>query len=432
MAIQPPPQATTPEFFPIAPARTEDSGLPVARLADLLLKHIYFKSPMSAKDWAAALCLPYQTVTPAIQSLVEQGWTQTIGRMAGPSQSHDFGETLGYLITDPGRLRARDVLARDHYVGPAPVPFAQYDISVRAQVSQADVTAAWLTRALQHLTLSPDLLVQLGPPVNARAPLFLYGAPGNGKTTIAEACAELLGEPIFIPYAIDIEGQVMRLYDPLHHQRVQRQMPGNFDPRWVMIKRPFVKAGGELTTAQLSPSFDPLMRYYEAPIHLKANGGIFLLDDFGRQDSSPRALLNRLIVALERRIDYLTLAGAGMAVGAPFEAMVVFSTNLEPGSLVDEAFLRRVRYKIHVPDPTPIEFRQIFERACKEFEIVFNEVGYQYVLDRYYKPFKRPLRGCQPRDILNQLDEVAYFLGRPSRLEPDLIDLACRSYFVQA
>jgi dynein-related subfamily AAA family protein len=432
MAIQSPPQATAPEFFPVAPGRTEDCGLPVARLADLLLKHIYFKSPLSAKDWAGALCLPYQTITPAIQSLVEQGWAQTIGRMAGPSLSQDFGESLGYLITDPGRVRARDVLARDHYVGPAPVPFLHYEESVRAQVSQADVTAAWLTRALQHLTLSNDLLVQLGPPVNARAPLFLYGAPGNGKTTIAEACAELLGDPVFIPYAIDIEGQIMRLYDPLHHQRVNRQMPLNFDNRWLLVKRPFVKAGGELTTAQLSPSFDPLMRYYEAPIHLKANGGIFLLDDFGRQDSSPRALLNRLIVALERRIDYLTLAGAGMAVGAPFEAMVVFSTNLEPASLVDEAFLRRVRYKIHVPDPTPSEFRQIFERACKEFEIVFNEAGYNYVLDRYYKPFKRPFRGCQPRDILNQLDEVAYFLGRPPRLEPDLIDLACRSYFVQA
>lgn len=416
----------------MAPARTEDCGLPVARLADLLLKHIYFKSPLSAKDWAGALCLPYATITPAIQSLVEQGWAQTIGRMAGPSMNADFGESLGYLITDPGRLRARDVLARDHYVGPAPVPFLQYEDSVRAQVSQADVTAAWLQRALQHLTLSPDLLVQLGPPVNARAPLFLYGAPGNGKTTIAEACAHLLGEPIYIPYAIDIEGQIMRLYDPLHHQREPRQLPPTFDPRWVLVKRPFVKAGGELTTAQLSPSFDPLMRYYEAPIHLKANGGIFLLDDFGRQDSSPRALLNRLIVALERRIDYLTLAGAGMAVGAPFEAMVVFSTNLEPASLVDEAFLRRVRYKIHVPDPTPAEFRQIFERSCKEFEIVFNESGYNYVLDRYYKPFKRPFRGCQPRDILNQLDEVAYFLGRPPRLEPDLIDLACRSYFVQA
>ena len=432
MAIQPAPQSPQPEFVPLAPARIEDSGLPVARLAELLLKHLYFKSPLSAKDWASAACLPYATVTPAIQSLVEQGWCQTIGRMAGPTTSHDFGESLGYLITDPGRVRARDVLARDHYVGPAPVPFSHYEESVRAQVSQADVTAAWLTRALQHLTLSPDLLVQLGPPVNARAPLFLYGAPGNGKTTIAEACADLLGEPIFVPYAIDIEGQVMRLFDPLHHQRVNRELNPAVDSRWVLIKRPFVKAGGELTTAQLAPSFDPLMRFYEAPIHLKANGGIFLLDDFGRQDSSPRALLNRLIVALERRIDYLTLAGAGMAVGAPFEAMVVFSTNLEPASLVDEAFLRRVRYKIHVPDPTPLEFRQIFERSCKEYEIVFSEAGYNYVLDRYYKPFKRPFRGCQPRDILNQLDEVAYFLGRPPRLEPDLIDLACRSYFVQA
>ena len=432
MAIQPAPQSPQPEFVPLAPARIEDSGLPVARLAELLLKHLYFKSPLSAKDWAAAACLPYATVTPAIQSLVEQGWCQTIGRMAGPTTSHDFGESLGYLITDPGRVRARDVLARDHYVGPAPVPFSHYEESVRAQVSQADVTAAWLTRALQHLTLSPDLLVQLGPPVNARAPLFLYGAPGNGKTTIAEACADLLGEPIFVPYAIDIEGQVMRLFDPLHHQRVNRELNPAVDSRWVLIKRPFVKAGGELTTAQLAPSFDPLMRFYEAPIHLKANGGIFLLDDFGRQDSSPRALLNRLIVALERRVDYLTLAGAGMAVGAPFEAMVVFSTNLEPASLVDEAFLRRVRYKIHVPDPTPLEFRQIFERSCKEYEIVFSEAGYNYVLDRYYKPFKRPFRGCQPRDILNQLDEVAYFLGRPPRLEPDLIDLACRSYFVQA
>ena len=222
MAIQPAPHDPhavhappgQPAFIPMAPARIEDSGLPVARLAELLLKHLYFKSPLSAKDWAAAACLPYTTVTPAIQSLVEQGWCQTIGRMAGPAMSHDFGESLGYLITDPGRLRARDVLARDHYVGPAPVPFSQYEESVRAQVSQADVTAAWLTRALQHLTLSQDLLVQLGPPVNARAPLFLYGAPGNGKTTIAEACADLLGEPIFVPYAIDIEGQIMRLSTP--------------------------------------------------------------------------------------------------------------------------------------------------------------------------------------------------------------------------
>src|SRR5437660_156437 len=345
-AVQPTQEPSLPEFIPAAPTRIEDSGLPVARLADLLLKHLYFKSPLAAKDWAASVCLPCQTVMAAVQGLVEQGWCQTIGRMAGPSANRDFGESLGYLINDPGRVRARDILARDHYVGRAPVPFLQYEESVRAQVSQADVTAAWLTRALQHLTLSPDLLVQLGPPINARAPLFLYGAPGNGKTSIAEACADLLGAPIFIPYAMDIEGQIMRMFDPLHHVEIKREMPPQLDTRWVLVKRPFVKVGGELTLPQLSPSFDALMRYYEAPVHLKANGGIFLLDDFGRQDVPPRSLLNRLIVALERRVDYLNLSGAGMAVAAPFEAMVVFSTNLEPADLVDEAFLRRVRYKI--------------------------------------------------------------------------------------
>jgi len=431
-AVQPPPDAAAPAFFPTAPARVEDCGLPVTRLADLLLKHLYFKSPVSAKDWGVMVKLPYATVVPAIQSLVEQGWAQTIGRMGGAANGGEFGESLGYLITDPGRGRARDILTRDHYVGPAPVTFVQYEESVRSQISQVDVTAAWLTRALQHLTLSPDLLVQLGPPINARAPLFLYGAPGNGKTSIAEACADLLGAPIFIPYAMDIEGQIMRMFDPLHHVEIKREMPPQLDTRWVLVKRPFVKVGGELTLSQLSPSFDALMRYYEAPVHLKANGGIFLLDDFGRQDVPPRSLLNRLIVALERRVDYLNLSGAGMAVAAPFEAMVVFSTNLEPADLVDEAFLRRVRYKIHVADPSPEEFRHIFERSCREAEIVFSEAGYNYVVDRYYKPFKRPFRGCQPRDILQQLDEAAYFLQRPPLLEKDLIDLACRSYFVMA
>jgi hypothetical protein len=189
--------------------------------------------------------------------------------------------------------------------------------------------------------------------------------------------------------------------------------------------------GGELTPAMLGATFDPLLRFYEAPIHLKANGGIFLLDDFGRQDASPRVLLNRLIVSLERRVDYLNLASAGRTVAVPFEAMVVFSTNLDPASLVDEAFLRRVRYKVFVPDPTEPEFRRIFEQSCLQLAIPFDEKGYGDLLDRYYKNVKRPLRGCQPHDLLQALQEHALFLERPPRLDPNLIDVACRSYFVR-
>jgi len=260
--------------------------------------------------------------------------------------------------------------------------------------------------------------------------MFLYGAPGNGKTSIAEACAGLLGERIFVPYAVDVEGQTVRVFDPLHHRTAADDAAA--DQRWVAIERPFVKAGGELTPAMLAATYDPVLRFYEAPIHLKGNGGIFLLDDFGRQDASPRVLLNRLIVSLERRVDYLNLASAGKTVAVPFEAMVVFSTNLEPASLVDEAFLRRVRYKVLVPDPTEPEFRRIFEQACLQLAIPFEEKGYEDLVDRHFKRVKRPLRGCQPRDLLQAVSENALFLDRPARLEPDLIDLACRSYFVRA
>lgn len=428
MAIQPV-EAEAPPFRPIKPSRPEDVGVSVGRLADLLLKHLYFKSPISGKDWAAALHLPYGVLVPAIQNLVEQSLCQKLGRVSTTTAGQDFGEAMGHALTEQGRSRARELLDRDQYVGPAPVAFDAYDASIREQAVDVVVNRARLAAALAHLTFGDDLLVQLGPPIAVRAPMFLFGAPGNGKTSIAEACAALLGDPIFVPYAVEVEGQVVRLFDPLHHRPVQQDPAA--DGRWVAIHRPFVKAGGELTPAMLAATYDSLLRFYEAPIHLKANGGIFLLDDFGRQDASPRALLNRLIVSLERRVDYVNLASAGKTVAVPFEAMVVFSTNLDPAALVDEAFLRRVRYKIFVPDPTEPEFRRIFERACAQLMVPFDEKGYTDLLDRHYRQARRPLRGCQPRDLLQALRETALFLGRPPRLEPDLIDLACRSYFVR-
>ena len=429
MAIQPA-VAEAPAFRPKKPSRPDEVGVSLNRLADLLLKHLYFKSPMSGQEWAGTLHLPYGTLVPAMQSLIEQNLCQKLGRMASASTGQDLGEVIGYTLSEQGRARSRELLERDHYVGPAPVRFAAYEASIREQSVDIEVSRARLTAALSHLTLSDALLDQLGPPIAARAPLFLYGAPGNGKTSVAEACAGLLGDPIFIPYAVDIEGQTVRIFDPLHHRTASGD--DTADQRWAVVERPFVKVGGELTPAMLAATYDPLLRFYEAPIHLKANGGIFLLDDFGRQDASPRVLLNRLIVSLERRVDYLNLASAGKTVAVPFEAMVVFSTNLEPASLVDEAFLRRVRYKVFVPDPTEPEFRRIFEKAALQLGVPFEEKGYSDLLERHFKETKRPLRGCQPRDLLLALREHALFLGRSARLEPDLIDLACASYFVRS
>jgi len=270
----------------------------------------------------------------------------------------------------------------------------------------------------------------VGSALLARQALFLYGPPGNGKSSIGAACAAVLGDPVYIPHALYVHGEVVRLFDPVHHRPVAGAPTGH-DARWILVDRPVVHTGGELRAQQLEPAFDRVLGFYEAPLQLKANGGIFHVDDFGRQVISPREILNRLIVPLESGIDHLNIARAGTAISVPYATILLLSTNLDPEELVDEAVLRRVSYKALVPDPDEKDFRSIFRKVCQDRGIAHNEDAVDYLLETHYKPFGRALRGCQPRDLVGQLIVTARYLGREPQLSRELIDRVAHSYFAE-
>jgi len=274
----------------------------------------------------------------------------------------------------------------------------------------------------------------------------LYGPPGNGKTTIAEGIANMLGGSIILPYAIEVDGQVIKLYDPLNHRVIETPAapvpeplagfggvsaaPPQPDRRWLTCKRPQVVVGGELLMEQLELIFDPIAKVYEAPYQMKSNGGLFLIDDFGRQKSRPQDLLNRWIVPLEKKVDYLALQ-TGKKLQVPFDVLIVFSTNLSPKDLVDDAFLRRIRHKIEVPNPSPDEYREIFKLVCRAKKIPYSDEGLRYLIQEHYLKIRRDLRACHPRDLCDQiLDEAKYRNVTPA-MSKELIDRACEAYFVK-
>ena len=343
-----------------------------------------------------------------------------------------------YVLTDLGRDRANQFMDICRYVGAAPVPLAQYNAYVRAcMAARPYLDRERLSTGFEHLVVNKGMFDQLGPAVNSGKALFLYGAPGNGKTVVAEGIGRALGGEMFVPFAVDVDGQQITMFDPVNHQAITSAAEHQsvitaaaHDRRWERIRRPVVVVGGELTLEMLDLTFNPISKFYEAPIQLKANGGVFVVDDFGRQRIPPRDLLNRWIVPLESRVDYLTLH-TGRKFEVPFNVFIVFATNLKPESLADEAFLRRIPYKILAQNPTLDEYCRIFELNCKRRNLPFDAVMVEYLERTYYKPRGLQMRACHPRDLLDQVVDICRYQNREPVITRELLDAACGSYFIE-
>jgi hypothetical protein len=343
-----------------------------------------------------------------------------------------------YALTDLGRDRANQFLDISRYVGPAPVPLGQYNAYVRAcMAARPWVDRETLSRGFENLIVNDAMYDLLGPAVNSGKALFLYGKPGNGKTVVAEGIGRALGEDMYVPHALDVDGQTITMYDPVTHlSRTGGSaadsviMSAPIDRRWEKIRRPVVVVGGELTLEMLDLTFNPIARFYEAPIQLKANGGVFVVDDFGRQRIPPRDLLNRWIVPLESRVDFLTLH-TGRKFEVPFNVLIIFATNLKPESLADEAFLRRIPYKIRAKNPTFDEYARIFEMNCRRRGLPFDRVMIEYLQRRYYQPRNLQMRACHPRDLIEQVIDMCRYHGREPVITRELLDAACSSYFLE-
>ncbi len=430
------PQQQQAPWSPPAIRTIEDTGLNLITVADLAIKIMYFGGIMTGGKVADIVKLPFTGVVDQVMEFLKREKFIEVRGQGGLGEA-----AFQFVITSKGIDKAKEVLERSQYAGAAPVTLDQYIAAMKAQNQRRIMaTPDVMKRALGHLVISETMYGKIGPAVNSGKSIFLYGPPGNGKTTISEAVGRVvLGQDIWIPYAFDVDGQVIRVFDNVNHEILETTEPdtGNAgkvgvkrDPRWIRIKRPSIIVGGELTLAGLDLIYDNVNKYYEAPFQVKANGGLFLIDDFGRQQVRPRDLLNRWIVPLEKGVDYLTLA-TGRKIEMPFNVLIVFSTNLDPADLVDEAFLRRIRHKIEVGDPSPHEFREIFKRACEAKRVPYDEKGLVYLVQKWYQGQDRKFRAVHPRDILDQLLDISRYLNRPPQLTEDLIDRACESYFVK-
>jgi predicted ATPase with chaperone activity len=428
------PATPPPLAMPSAPLTMEESGLNLDLLIQLSLKTLYFSGELSGAEVGNRLGLNFSVIQEALDALKVQRHIEISGgSMVGRA-------SYRYRITDAGRTRAALFLESNHYVGIAPVPFDQYKQYMgRFQAAAPRLaTRETVKDAFSHLVISQRVLDQLGPAINSGHSMFVYGPPGNGKTVISQAIRKLLHGQIAVPHAIEVEGSIIRLFDPVNHEPIEDgaadepqglERGSNDDGRWVRCRRPLVMVGGELTLDALELSYSQSAGFYRAPVQAVANGGVLVIDDFGRQHCSPRDLLNRWIVPLESRVDYLTLQ-SGQKFELPFVVLVVFATNIKPAELVDEAFLRRIHYKVFAESPTESEFSRIFENYCKDKALPFDHRMVDYLFEHVYHPRRLALRGCHPRDLIDHVLSLAEYRGEPRRVTEDLLDAACATYFI--
>lgn len=414
-------------FVPETPASFGAARVSESLVESLILKYMLARGDAPGRVVAEQVKLPFVLIGELLRRMKYE-------QILVYRDSAPMGDYV-YQLTDQGRERARKLADHCTYFGAAPVSLDAYLHSVTAQsLSAQNPTPADLRRAFQDLLVNERMLDRLGPAINSGRGLFLYGAAGNGKTSIAERMTRAFGDHIWIPRALIIDGEIVRIFDPIIHEEVVAEQTQGIleqsqtDKRWVCIKRPTVVVGGELTMDNLEVMYNPNTGISEAPLQMKSNCGTLVIDDFGRQRMRTDELLNRWIVPLEKRYDFLNLAN-GKKVQVPFDQLIIFSTNLEPRDLVDEAFLRRIPYKIEIADPSEAEFRQLFHIMCPKLEIQYNEEAVNHLIDKHYKAVGRPFRNCQPRDLLLQVRNHCRYRGIPATLTPQHLDLAVETYF---
>ena len=411
-------------------------GLPASLAVDLIYRTVFTEGEASVTRLVEITRLAPQVIDEIMVDLQHDHMVEVVKAGA-------LRVSYTYRLTEEGANRARAALERTQYIGPFPVDIEAYRKAIVLQTAeQQKVTPSEVKQALSSLILPENFHRRIGPAVNSGSSLFLYGPPGNGKTTVAQAIGKLVAEtdPIWLPYAVSIGGQIIQIHDQLVHipyTTPEIDMPAGktgylgVDKRWGLFHRPSVMVGGELTMAALELRFEPVTKIYEAPLQMKANGGMFLIDDFGRQQISPQQLLNRWIVPLETRIDFLRLP-SGQTLEIPFRQLIVFATNLDPSALVDAAFLRRIQMKVEVNAPDEKMFYQIFAQMCQTLKVPFDRIGFVHLLQKWYREARRPMQAVHPRDILKTLLAIADYAGIPPQMTPELLDEACMCYFVDS